>query len=408
MQYLHASNDGDTDLGASPEAALGGGMWHGGGGNNTGRFWRSHWGADDPSDGSDDPNETYRFEQGGEEAYGGAGASPSSHEQLLRNMNRTAESIPRELFALDLESARRYLQATAGGLPRFLTDRFPAWRAKMLADPNFFFKLLMEETVGMGLCLTGVIIARGDRLMQELDFVLIDTLVGASLSFVLIWLLAPSIPMGSMIGQQPVKGNAWSLRRLQSYLGDLPSCAFAPGTRLQHYDWTQRAAAFLYKGSLFAMAGFAAGVIGTSLGYALLALRKRYTGCEPENRMPPILAMSLGWAGFMFVSANPRYQLVTATELWIYEKTSPAIAKASTAILRTTNSIAGGATWVLWARALGLNQSGDPSTSMTSRADETLVSAAHRRMSLKTEKLFISARQSTQRMLEIATLHTIQ
>jgi protein quaking len=283
----------------------------------------------------------------------------SSYDQLLKEMNRSMDTLPRELFALDLETARRYLQATASGLPRFLTDRFPAWRAKMLADPNFFFKLLMEETVGMGLCLTGVIVARGDRLMQELDFVLIDTLVGASLSFVLIWLLAPSARMGAAMGQPGVKTTLQPLAAMRGYLQELPSCAFAPATRLQQYDWMQRATAFVYKGLLFAAAGFAASMIGTSLGYALLALRKRYTGQEPENRMPPILIMSLGWAGFMFVSANPRYQVLTAAELWIYEKASPVMARASTAILRTLNSIAGGATWVHWARALGLNQSGD-------------------------------------------------
>jgi hypothetical protein len=364
-QQLQVPNDRGTDLAPTLAVASGDDGGCGGRISTPGRGWYYRWGAGGYASSSDERDngdaEHQSFEQPGQEAAGhassGTGSDASDHEQLLRKMNRPVESVPRELFTLDLKTAQTYLVATASGLPRFLTDRFPAWQAKMLADPNFFFKLVMEETVGMGLCLTGVVLARGDRLMKELDFVLIDTLVGAALSFVLLWLLAPSATMQSLHQRHlSSSSNAGPVSALQRYFRTLPSCALAPASSATSYSWSQRAVAFLYKGSLFAIAGFMASVIGTSMGYALLALRKRLTGKEPENRMPPVLIMSLGWASFMFVSANPRYQVVTAAELFIYEKASPAVAKASTAILRTVNSIAGGATWVLWARAFGLNQ----------------------------------------------------
>ena len=48
----------------------------------------------------------------------------------------------------------------------------------MLADPNFVYKLLIEQTVGLGLVMSGTIAARGKDLLKELDFFLTDCTVG--------------------------------------------------------------------------------------------------------------------------------------------------------------------------------------------------------------------------------------
>ena len=89
----------------------------------------------------------------------------------------------------------------------------------------------------------------------------------------------------------------------------------------------------------------------------------------------------------MFVSTNPRYQLVNGVErvclfcyfvylgrrentvmliqeqkvmlhplVQVMYQVAPGIGRAGSLILRTGNNIVGGATWVLWARFIGLQQ----------------------------------------------------
>eukprot|EP00166_Cyanidium_caldarium_P003114 ctg_302.g119 len=330
--------------GAAAAAAVGGGS----GNHNNGRSRRRDAGDSD-SDG-----------------YGGEAldAPPNVYHDLLREYGKSAASVPRHLFTLDPAAARTYLHIMSGGVVKALAERFPAWHAKVLADPNFPFKLLMEETVGMALCTAGVVAARGKNVWNEIDFVLVDAMVGAALSFTLLWLLAPTAPLRSpghiaAAPSRPGLGGAW--QHVQRYLHNLPSSALAPSPpAAAPYTLAQRGAAFLHKGALFAMTGFVAGLTGTALGYGALEVRRRVTGHAPRNRMPPLLTMSLGWAAFTFVSANPRYQLLTGAEMWLFRHAPDAAAKLATAAMRTVNSVAGGATWVMWARATGLNQPPPP------------------------------------------------
>ena len=311
---------------------------------------------------------SWRWDAGDSDAGGHGGealdAPPNVYHDLLREYGKSAASVPRHLFSLNPAAARTYLQIMSGGVVKALAERFPAWHAKVLADPNFPFKLLMEETVGMALCTAGVVAARGKNVWNEIDFVLVDAMVGAALSFTLLWLLAPTAPLRSpgriaAASSRPGPGGAW--QHVRRYLHSLPSSALAPSPpAAAPYTLAQRGAAFLHKGALFAITGFVAGLTGTALGYGALEVRRRVTGRAPRNRMPPLLTMSLGWAAFTFVSANPRYQLLTGAEMWLFRHAPDTVAKLATAAMRTVNSIAGGATWVMWARATGLDQPPPP------------------------------------------------
>lgn len=92
----------------------------------------------------------------------------------------------------------------------------------------------------------------------------------------------------------------------------LPANIFAEGS----YSLKQRIGAGVYKGVLFGLCGFMGSVGGTSLAYLLFLVRRitNPSSAKDGKELPNVLANSLGWASFMFVSTNPRYQLVNGFE----------------------------------------------------------------------------------------------
>jgi len=269
---------------------------------------------------------------------GGGGGGGGDDEQvdgevaaLLKQYNLRASDLPPGALALGAEKLSRFLAAYANGLNRWLINSWPAWRDKMLADPEFAYKLMIEQTVGLSIAMSGTAAARGKDLLKELDFFLTDVAVGAVLNFVLIWLLAPSV------AAQTGKGA------LAKYVGTLPSFVLAEGK----YSVGQRAMAGLYKGSLFAACGFMGSVGGTSVAFALIKIRQLLDPANNADKpLPNVIANSFGWASFMFVSTNPRYQLVNGLERVISGMCPPAVSKASSLVIRTGNNLIGGATWV--------------------------------------------------------------
>ena len=280
---------------------------------------------------------------------GGGGGGDDKEENvdpevaaLLRQYNLKASDLPPGALALGADKLSRFLAAYANGLNRWFINTWPAWRDKMLADPEFAYKLMVEETVGLGIAMSGTVAARGKDLLKELDFFLTDCAVGAVLNFVLIWLLAPT-----------VAAKAAGSGAIGKYIGTLPSFVLAEGK----YTVGQRAMSGLYKGSLFAGCGFLGSVGGTSLAFMLLKVRQMIDPVNNADKpLPNVVANSLGWASFMFISTNPRYQIVNGLERAIFGVFSPTVGKASSLVLRTGNNLIGGATWVLWARYIGLQK----------------------------------------------------
>jgi len=280
---------------------------------------------------------------------GGGGGGDDSEEgvdgeiaALLKQYNLKASDLPPGALALGAEKLSRFLASYSNGFNRWLINSWPAWRDKMLADPDFAYKLFIEETVGLGIAMSGTIAARGKDLLKELDYFLTDCAVGAVLNFVLIWLLAPTVAV-----------KAAGSSALSSYVAKLPAFVLAEGS----YSVGQRAMSGLYKGSLFAVCGFLGSVGGTSIAFMLLKLRQLIDPANNADKpLPDVVANSLGWASFMFVSTNPRYQLVNGMERAIYGMASPAVAQTSSLVLRTGNNLIGGSTWVLWARFIGLQK----------------------------------------------------
>ncbi|RLN25632.1 hypothetical protein C2845_PM07G25770 [Panicum miliaceum] len=218
------------------------------------------------------------------------------------------------------------------------------WAARVAADPQFPFKVLMEELVGVTACVLGDMASRPNFGLNELDFVFSTLVVGSILNFVLMYLLAPTA------GVAAAPSSAASA---------LPSHMFEPGA----YSLGSRVATLMSKGATFAVVGFAAGLAGTALSNGLIAMRKRMDPeFETPNKSPPTLLNAATWAIHMGVSSNLRYQTLNGVE-YLLGKVAPApVFKVSVVALRCLNNVLGGMSFVLLARLTGSQRSDKPAT----------------------------------------------
>lgn len=357
---FESASDADAttalDHGGGPGSGIDGSSSGHGGGN----------GGFNNNDGDDDSGNSGN---GGEGAGGGSGGEGSSGDNMERSTilskyGKSELDLPADVRSLTGSSLDGYLSATRG-LSGLLASVWSGWRRRCAADPEFPFKLLMEQTVGLGLTVSGMVAARGKDILNELDFAICDTIVGATMNFVLVYLLTPAL------AKNIVAKNA-STKAATGLFAQLPANMFARG----NYSLPMRIAGFLHKSALFSVCGFVASVIGTSASYGLVMLRQRSSVIartktnnhqeqgqqeqhqqQPSPKLPNVITNSLAWAGFMLVSSSPRYQVVAGAERALFQFAPDSMAKLASGLVRTGNNVLGGATWVLWAKAVGLQKS---------------------------------------------------
>ncbi|KAA8516303.1 hypothetical protein F0562_016596 [Nyssa sinensis] len=211
------------------------------------------------------------------------------------------------------------------------------WRSRVLADPQFPFKVLMEELVGVSANVLGDMASRPNFGLNELDFVFSTLIVGSILNFTLMYLLAPtasSVPS-----------------TLPAIFASCPnSHMFEPGA----YGLLERFGTFVYKGTVFAAVGFAAGLVGTAISNGLIAMRKKMDpNFETPNKPPPTVLNAITWAIHMGLSANLRYQTINGIEFVLAKRLPPLGFKVSVVVLRCLNNLLGGMTFVALARVTG-------------------------------------------------------
>ncbi|CAI8612975.1 unnamed protein product [Vicia faba] len=183
------------------------------------------------------------------------------------------------------------------------------WRSRVAADPQFPFKVLSEEVVGVTSAVLGDMATRPNFGLNELDFVFSTLVVGAILNFTLMYLLAPTL--GSASAKVP------------AIFASCPkSHMFEPGA----YSLLDRFGTLVYKGAIFAVVGLGAGLVGTAISNGLVSMRKKMDpSFESPNKPPPTLLNGLTWAAHMGFSSN----------------------------LRCVNNVLGGMTFVMLARLTG-------------------------------------------------------
>lgn len=225
-----------------------------------------------------------------------------------------------------------------GPLGAFLSG----WRSRVAADPQFPFKVLMEEVVGVSACVLGDMASRPNFGLNELDFVFSTLVVGSIMNFTLMYLLAPT--MGSASATLPF-----------IFANSPTSHMFEPGA----YTLINRLGTFVYKGTVFAAVGFAAGLVGTALSNGLIAMRKKMDPTfESPNKAPPTVLNAMTWAIHMGLSSNFRYQTLNGIEFVLAKGMPPLLFKTSVVGLRLVNNVLGGMSFVILARMTGSQSAG--------------------------------------------------
>jgi hypothetical protein len=231
------------------------------------------------------------------------------------------------------------------------------WAARVAADPQFPFKVLMEELVGVTACVLGDMASRPNFGLNELDFVFSTLVVGSILNFVLMYLLAPTAGVAAAAASSA-----------------LPSHMFQPGA----YTLGARVATLLSKGATFAAVGFAAGLAGTAISNGLMAMRKRMDPAfETPNKPPPTLLNAATWALHMGGSSNLRYQTLNGMEYLLGQVAPAPVFKVAVVVLRCLNNVLGGVSFVVLARMTGSQRSDKPDDATVAEEKERLIAVGN-------------------------------
>lgn len=225
-----------------------------------------------------------------------------------------------------------------GGSRNVVGAFFSGWRSRVAADPEFPFKVLMEEVVGVSATAVGDMASRPNFGLSELDLVLSTLVVGSIVNFVLMYLLAPT-----------------SSSTTATAASSLPSYIFQPG----NFSLLARTATFFYKGLLFSAVGFVSGLVGTTLSNTLVAIKNNNNKDDNDNKEekkkggPPTVLNAATWAVHMGLSSNLRYQTLNGVEFVMVRSMPPGLFKMAVLLLRGLNNVLGGMSFVALGKVMG-------------------------------------------------------
>ncbi|GLJ48180.1 hypothetical protein SUGI_1017370 [Cryptomeria japonica] len=180
---------------------------------------------------------------------------------------------------------------------------FQGWKGRVEADPQFPFKVLIEEIVGVSAGVVGDMASTPNFGLNEPDLVFSIIVVACIVNFTLMYMLAPT---GSVVQTLP-------------------------------------------------------GLVGTVISNGLINVRKKMDpNFETPSKAPPTWLNASTWAAHMGLSSNFRYQSLNGIE-FLFAKGLPPIAfKSSVIVLRCLNNVLGGVSFVLLAIITGAQRVDEP------------------------------------------------
>ncbi|XAR49399.1 hypothetical protein NMG60_11032587 [Bertholletia excelsa] len=294
---------------SSPETAVGGG------GGDIGKKI-NHGGGDGGDDDGDDDDYFDDFDDGDEGDEGGLFRRRVILQELfdrkfvdavLNEWQRTMMDLPaglRQAYEMGLVSSAQMVKFLAiNARPttaRFISRSLPqgmsrAFIGRMIADPAFLYRLLLEQAATIGCSVWSEWKNRGERIKKEWDLALINVLTVTACNAIVVWSLAPCRSYGNTFRFD-----------LQNTLQKLPNNMFEKSYPMREFDLQKRIHSFIYKAAQLCMVGFTAGGVQGALSN-LCASKK-------EGRLsvtiPTVSTNALGYGAFLGIYANLRYQLL--------------------------------------------------------------------------------------------------
>ncbi|XP_039037913.1 protein RETICULATA-RELATED 1, chloroplastic-like [Hibiscus syriacus] len=294
---------------SSPELATGGG------GGDIGKKI-NHGGGDGGDDDGDDDDYFDDFDDDGEGDEGGLFRRRMFLEELfdrkfvdavLNEWQKTMMDLPaglRQAYEMGLVSSAQMVKFLAiNARPttsRFISRTLPqgmsrAFIGRMLADPPFLYRLLLEEVATIGTSVWWEVKNRKDRIKQEWDLALMNVLTVAACNALVVWSLAPCRSYGNTF-----------LFDLQNTLQKLPNNIFERSYPLREFDLQKRIHSLFYKAAELSVVGLAAGAVQGSLSNFLAGKKKE----KLSVTIPSVSTNALGYGAFLGLYASLRYQLL--------------------------------------------------------------------------------------------------
>ncbi|OVA10427.1 Protein of unknown function DUF3411 [Macleaya cordata] len=294
---------------SSPETAIGGG------GGDIGKKI-NHGGGDGGDDGGDDDDYFGDFDDGDEGDEGGLFRRRLVLQELfdrkfvdavLNEWQKTMMDLPaglRQAYEMGLVSSAqmvRFLAINARPTTaRFVSRALPegmsrAFIGRMIADPAFLYKFLLEQAASVGCTVWWEIKTRKERIKQEWDLALLNVLTVSACNAMVVWSLAPCRSYGNTFRFD-----------LQNTIQKLPNNVFERSYPQRAFDLQKRIHSFFYKAAELCMVGITAGAVQGALS--------KLSASKKEGRlsvtMPSVSTNALGYGAFLGLYANLRYQLL--------------------------------------------------------------------------------------------------
>ncbi|KAJ6706592.1 EXPRESSED PROTEIN-RELATED [Salix purpurea] len=227
-------------------------------------------------------------------------------DAVLNEWHKTIMDLPagfRQAYEMGLVSSAQMVKFLAiNARPtttRFISRALPqaisrAFIGRMIADPAFLYRLLLEQAATIGCSVWWELKNRKNRIKQEWDLALINVLTVTACNALVVWSLAPCRSYGSTFQFD-----------LQNTLQKLPNNIFEKSYPLREFDLQKRIHSFFYKAAELCMVGLTAGAMQGSLTNLLASKKDRLS-----VTIPPMSTYALGYGAFLGLYANLRYQLL--------------------------------------------------------------------------------------------------
>ncbi|CAH2044362.1 unnamed protein product [Thlaspi arvense] len=232
-------------------------------------------------------------------------------DAVLNEWQKTMLDLPaglRQAYEMGLVSSAQMVKFLAiNARPtttRFISRALPqglsrAFIGRMLADPSFLYRLLLEQAATIGCSVWWEVKTRKNRIKEEWDLALINVLTVSACNAAAVWLLAPCRSYGNTFRFD-----------LQNTLQKLPNNVFEMSYPLREFDLQKRIHSVFYKAAELSILGVATGALQGSLSNFLAGKKKNRVSVT----VPSITTNALGYGAFLGLYANMRYQLLCGFE----------------------------------------------------------------------------------------------
>ncbi|KAK6945580.1 Protein RETICULATA-related [Dillenia turbinata] len=226
-------------------------------------------------------------------------------DAVLNEWQKTMLDLPaglRQAYEMGLVSSAQMVRflaivarpTTARHISRLVPQGLSrAFIGRMIADPAFLYKLLLEQATTIGCTVWWELKNRKHRIKEEWDLALLNVLTVTACNAIVVWSLAPCRSYG----------NTFKFD-LQNTLQKLPNNIFEKSYPLREFDLQKRIHSFFYKAAELCMVGLIAGAVQG--GLSNLSASKK--GDRLSVTIPTVSTNALGYGAFLGLYGNLRYQ----------------------------------------------------------------------------------------------------